>query len=1669
MKTPRNLWLTAMLAVLTPLLPGFLFAENRPPEIAARGGGRALQFDGTNDYVANTNAAFGIRSNLTVTAWFRNTDDFLKAEYNTYPMGNYLLSKGVSAISGGPYNDYFLTLSPDRRVSFTIVREDQTQFWVTSLPLPNTPHHLAGVCDFDQSRLRLYVDGQLAGETTATGRLRNYSNDLFIGDWNGSSSWHFHHGEMDEVRIWNVACSEADIRREMRFQLATNEPGLVAYWAFDEASGTTAVDQAPGGSNGTLVNGPLRLASPVPRFAPVLATNSGPAQITVTLQGSDPDNDPITAYLTQLPAFGSLFQTADGVSLGAAITTVPAAVTSPSRHVIYRRLPGYTGIDDLQYLVSDGQTNSETATVSLDVVAPSGEAQCTPVPPGIVAWWKGEGTATDSAGTNNGTLTNEATYALGVVGQAFSFDGTNGYASVPDSASLDLTGPLAIEGWILLNKVNETSYSKVILWKGIQGATTKTSPYALAVGTNNALSFSIGNGSSYNEVEGKTALTTNIWYHVAGVADGLQMWLYLNGVEEAVTNQTIVPYNSSYSLRIGNSGWDTPVLNHFSGRVDELGLYNRALSSNEVATIYAAGAAGMCFGPPVITQQPASTNVAAGDPATFAVTAAGALPLAYQWQFNTTNLPNATNASFSLQPSALSDSGGYRVIVSNSAGAVTSQVATLIVTNPFCAPPPAGLVAWWKAEGNANDLVGGNNGYLSNGVSFAMGRVGTAFNLNGTNGQIVIPDGPSLSVTGAITVEAWINPTTVSTQPIIASQYDSHAGQAAWALAVLSSDGRLRFGVYGPTAFREADTANPVIVPGRFSHVVGSFDPSTQDVKIYVNGVVVPVVLYPGSGTVPFLRDSTAPIRLGAFVPASGNVGSFFGGLMDEVSIYNRALTSNEIAAIYAAGSAGKCQQCGDWYSRLVALGGAQWPTAAGGNGHYYFPTDSATDWWSAERAAQAYGGHLIAINDAAEQSFVEATFLVGAALYRPIWIGLSDEVREGIFAWTTGEPVSYAKWKSGEPNNSGGNEDYVALNWERGRGGALGTWNDCPVGGTGDYGAGTIGPYFGLVELATPPPCFVVLQDLTNQTVPVGQPVVFGFGVAGPQPMQFQWWFNGAPISGQTNASLSLGDAQGSHAGAYSATVTSLWGSVTSQVAVLTVITNIPDLRVSLLTSAATALGGELLTVSWVATNAGNATAGAPWDESLYLVAAEVTRLTNWAEVQGLLTSAATKASWTFTNTLAAGEAAARTRQLIVPGGLSGSYSLVALVDSSNQVAEGYGETNNWAVTPLVIASPDLSVSLLTSAATARFGEPFAVEWAVANAGPGPAGGTWSDRVWRSAASNSLVGATLLATVPANGGSLATNASYTNNATVTVPLEAQSVEGGCWLVVEADANGSVAEMDEANNLRSVPLTLQMPPLPDLVAAFGRAPLTASPGEAVELVWAVTNLGPASVNNAVWREAVYLVGDEVTSLTNVQSLLTSAATLGTFTFTNTLAAGGWLVRTQSVTVPVDSETGNLRYVVAVDAANGVVEGNETNNFAVATNVTLVPAVLTLSAPGSLAEGASALAMVTRNGSRAAALTVTVVNSNTNELSFHPSLLTSAPTNVVIPAGAASASFLIRGVGGDGVDGPKTWRFPPRRRISLARRRASRCWMWTFPSSRWRCRARCWRARRTWRR
>ncbi|PWU16996.1 MAG: hypothetical protein C5B50_12210 [Verrucomicrobia bacterium] len=456
-----------------------------------------------------------------------------------------------------------------------------------------------------------------------------------------------------------------------------------------------------------------------------------------------------------------------------------------------------------------------------------------------------------------------------------------------------------------------------------------------------------------------------------------------------------------------------------------------------------------------------------------------------------------------------------------------------------------------------------------------------------------------------------------------------------------------------------------------------------------------------------------------------------------------------------------------------------------------------------------------------------------------------------------------------------------------------------------------------------------------------------------------------------------------------------------------------LPDLVASGLSTTNTALAGQLVTIYWLVTNAGNATATAPWQETILL--ADNAAGSNAVPLFTLAVSAS----------LFSSNGVGRSQALILPSGLSGAYWLVVQVDSANQVFEGYGETNNVTVAaqPILIQSPDLQVQTISAPSSTNFGQAFSVSWAVTNSGNGPALASWKDRLWLSSASNSLSGALLLAEVAAPA-PLSAGAGYALNATVTVPLTANSQPGAYWLVAQADASGSQPESNEGNNLLSRPLTLALPPLPDLVPGNLAAPGSALSGQSVMLTWAVTNAGGAAISNATWTEAIYLLPDAGLDPTNVQAQLSFASAIASFFSTNTLAAGDVLLRTQAVHIPITSAAATTRFVVWVDSGGTVIEASETNNTALATNATIIPAQLALQLPYSqLQEGAAMSGIVFRNCDTTSALQVTLTNDNANEIAFSLSQTTSVAT-VSIPAGAASASFPVRALDDGVVDGSK---------------------------------------------
>ncbi|HKP71269.1 MAG TPA: LamG domain-containing protein [Pyrinomonadaceae bacterium] len=252
------------------------------------------------------------------------------------------------------------------------------------------------------------------------------------------------------------------------------------------------------------------------------------------------------------------------------------------------------------------------------------------------------------------------------------------------------------------------------------------------------------------------------------------------------------------------------------------------------------------------------------------------------------------------------------VLVLSILGMLTSAVGQ-------CVEAPSDLVHWWTADGNAFDIIGGEHGTLVGGATFGSGEVGEAFALDGVDGQVVVPDDPTaaFNFTGAFTIDAWVFIDQYSTEfgPIVSKWNDIGTDSRAYFLTIESTEfgaNRLRFDVSRNGQFLGTNSAirysTGAVPTGEWVFVAGVFDPTQANVadrmKVYVNGVDVSGAAFvPTEVTSVFVN--TEPLRIGA-----GDLGSnardFFNGSIDEVELFDRALSATEISGLFGAGDSGK-------------------------------------------------------------------------------------------------------------------------------------------------------------------------------------------------------------------------------------------------------------------------------------------------------------------------------------------------------------------------------------------------------------------------------------------------------------------------------------------------------------------------------------------------------------------------------------------------------------------------------------------------------------------------------------------------------------------------------------------------------------------------------------------
>lgn len=357
----------------------------------------------------------------------------------------------------------------------------------------------------------------------------------------------------------------------------------IASGSYSNTSATVAVSGSSAASVGIDISG---LSAGTPYYYRIAAQNSAG-----TSYGSE------NSFTTSaLPTTTTSTTTSTTTTTGASSTTstIPSTTTTTSTSTTSTTILATT----TSTTTTSSTTTSSTTTSSTTTTTLSGSTP-TPIPTpagGIVAYYPFNGNANDeSVNGNNGTAYGATltTDRLGNANKAYSFDGADDYIEVSDSSSLDIANAITIVAWVYINKFDTNMQ---VLQKD---SNIDHHAYALPILSNYGESYSgccnprrfglelLLDGKFKSGMWSNDELNENTWYFLATTYNGSEVKLYLNGQNDSVFVVSGTIETNNNPVRIGNfRGQSRDFLN---GLIDEVRIYNRALSDAEILELYKEG------------------------------------------------------------------------------------------------------------------------------------------------------------------------------------------------------------------------------------------------------------------------------------------------------------------------------------------------------------------------------------------------------------------------------------------------------------------------------------------------------------------------------------------------------------------------------------------------------------------------------------------------------------------------------------------------------------------------------------------------------------------------------------------------------------------------------------------------------------------------------------------------------------------------------------------------------------------------------------------------------------------------------------------------------------------------------------------------------------------------
>jgi hypothetical protein len=789
--------------------------------------GGAMEFDREEEDFLRIAAAEDLDGSeeLTVEAWVR-------------PTANPFIASLVMKEREGSGADYSWTL--DQQSSqvasgyFMQTEEGMVASGEGALPLATWTH--VAVTD-DGAHNRLYLNGELVDTAPAIefdghGEIRIGGNAAFASQW--------FDGRIDELRIYDRALSESEVRSDAAAPLQTPQRTPVAAYSFDEGEGSTVTDLSGGEHNGTVEGAEWARG----RYGSSLKFDG---EDMVTVPASE-DLDLTEAFTLEVwikpeaeGEYGHLFakedtaeeQTAYVITkhedrLLAKLGFPGVEEQSPSetleigpwQHVaatydggrvrlyIDGELVGDAGVEDIRSTdgalriggadlwwsdegfkgrIDEVRIYNRALTageIAADRLAPLRTPTTGPL--AAYSFDEGEGeTVEDLTGNGHTATIHDVEWTdRGRYGGALKYTATEeSYVSIPASEKLDGNEEMTVEAWV--RPTVTSPYYGQIAMKEREGNPAYTWSLVLHEDEPNGFFMRTEEGMVAG---GEGSMPLHRWTHVAMTNDGARNRLYVNG--ELVDTEPGIPFDGHGEIRIGGN---SIFGQYFDGRIDEVRIYDRALSEAEVQ----------------------------GD---------GAAPLQ------------------------------------------TPQKA------------PVAAYSFDEGEGEAvEDLTGAEHTATIEGAEWTRGKFGGALRFDGGD-QLTIPASEDLNLTEAFTLEAWIKPEAEAEYGHLFAKEDASEVNAAYVITEHGSKLAAHLGVPGV----QKESPSEALEVGPWQHIAATFDGGR--VRLYVNSELV------GTAPVAEILSTNGALRIGD--SAIWGSGKGFDGRIDEVRIYDRALSADEAADI---------------------------------------------------------------------------------------------------------------------------------------------------------------------------------------------------------------------------------------------------------------------------------------------------------------------------------------------------------------------------------------------------------------------------------------------------------------------------------------------------------------------------------------------------------------------------------------------------------------------------------------------------------------------------------------------------------------------------------------------------------------------------------------------------